>query len=170
MTTRQEKLIKIFRYALNQEKTGISFFETSLKRLGIGTAVKAFNKLIDEEHKHVIFISAILNDLEAGKEISANSLASVTIEPTDYFDARAKSEFLDECVHRSTIPDVTVFNTALLIERIYQFYAKMAARIDDQKTRQAFEMLSNWEKGHERFFQSIRDELARDYEAMPWAE
>jgi hypothetical protein len=29
-------------------------------------------------------------------------------------------------------------------------------------------MLSDWEKGHEKFFQNIRDELSKEYDAMPW--
>jgi len=34
-----ENLIKIFEYALNQEETGKSFFQHSLKRMGMGAAV-----------------------------------------------------------------------------------------------------------------------------------
>ena len=45
---RNEKLIRIFEYALNQEYTGKSFFESSLKRMGIGSAVSAFKSLIRE--------------------------------------------------------------------------------------------------------------------------
>ena len=39
---KNQNLIKIFEYALNQEKTGMSFFETSLERMGVGAAVTAF--------------------------------------------------------------------------------------------------------------------------------
>jgi len=164
-----EKLIKIFQYALNQEKTGLSFFQMSLERLGTGAAVTAFKKLIEEEKKHVVFISNIMKDLEEGGAIDASSLSSVTITPTDFFDARAKSEFLEQCVQSSMIPDVTVFNTALLIERdLSEFYAKMADSLEEERAREAFKMLSNWEKGHERFFKNIRDELSKEYDAMPW--
>ena len=164
-----EKLIKIFQYALNQENTGLSFFQTSLERLGTGAAVTAFKKLIEEEKKHVVFISNIIKDLEEGGEINVSSLESVMIDPTDFFDERAKSEFLEQCVQSSMVPDVTVFNTALLIERdLSEFYTKMADSLDDEKPREAFKMLSDWEKGHERFFQNIRDELSREYDTMPW--
>ena len=164
-----EKLIKIFQYALNQEKTGLSFFQTSLERLGTGAAVTAFEKLIEEEKKHVMFISNLIKDLEEGGEITGSSMKSVTIEPTDFFDERAKSEFLEQCLRSSMIPDVTVFHTALLIERdLSEFYAKMANTVKEERPREAFKMLSDWEKGHEKFFQNIRDELSKEYDAMPW--
>ena len=35
-----ENLIKIFEYALNQEETGKGFFQNSLQRLGVGSAVR----------------------------------------------------------------------------------------------------------------------------------
>ncbi len=168
MTT-NEKLIKIFQYALNQEKTGLSFFQMSLERLGTGAAVTAFKQLIEDEKKHVVFISNIIKDLEEGGEINVSSLKGVTIEPTDFFDERAKSEFFEQCVQSSMIPDVTVFNTALLIERdLSEFYAKMAETFDEEKSREAFTMLADWEKDHEKFFQNIRDELSEEYDVMPW--
>jgi len=49
-------LIRVFEYALNQEETGKSFFENSLERMGIGAAVSAFKRLIEEEEKHIEFI------------------------------------------------------------------------------------------------------------------
>ena len=42
MVTNQD-LIKIFEYALNQERTGKSFFEVSLQRMANGAAVNAFS-------------------------------------------------------------------------------------------------------------------------------
>jgi rubrerythrin len=56
----RENLIKIFEYALNQEHTGKSFFETSIQRMGIGAAVSAFKRLIKEEEKHIEYIDRIL--------------------------------------------------------------------------------------------------------------
>ena len=164
-----ETLIKIFEYALNQEKTGISFFQISLERLGIGASVTAFKKLIEEEEKHVVFISNILKDLQEDGEIDSSSLKSVTIEATDFFNERARSEFMQQCIESSIVPDVTIFNTALLIERdLSQFYAKMADTIEEERPKAAFKMLSDWEKGHEKFFTNIREELSKEYNAMSW--
>jgi len=164
----KETLIKIFEYALNQEKTGLLFFRQSLERLGIGAAVSAFKRLIQEEEGHITFISGILKTLREGADIEMGQLKGVAIEPTNYFDERAKAEFLEQCIHGSMIPDVTVFSTAWLIEKdLSEFYANMAEKTDG-KARDALAMLAAWEKEHERFFKEYRDQLSKVYAEMPW--
>lgn len=163
-----EKLIKIFEYALNQEETGMSFFKVSLQRMGVGAAVSAFKRLIEEEAKHIEFINNILKDLREKSKIEPGSVQEVALEPTNYFDERAKSEFLKQCIEGSMIPDVTVFNTAWLIEKdLSEFYEKMAD-LTDGKAQEALLMLSRWEKGHEKFFKEYRDKLSEIYSKMPW--
>jgi rubrerythrin len=163
-----EKLIKVFEYALNQEQTGKGFFEYSLQRMGVGAAVSAFKRLIQEEEKHIVFINKILNDLKKGEDFDLDQFKGVVLEPTNYFDERARSEFLQECVDGSMVPDVTVFSTAWLIEKdLSEFYARMANQTEG-KAKEALSMLSNWEKGHERFFRQYRDKISEVYANMPW--
>jgi rubrerythrin len=163
-----ENLIKIFEYALNQEETGKAFFEHSLQRMGIGAAISAFKRLIEEEQRHIEFINQILKDLKKGEEINPSEIKKVVMEPTDYFEARAKSEFLQQCIEGSMIPDVTVFNTAWLIEKdLSEFYANMAKNTEGN-AKEAFTLLSDWEKEHEKFFREFRDKLSETYSKMPW--
>ena len=163
-----EKLIKIFEYALNQEETGKTFFQSSLKRMGVGVAVSAFKRLIEEEEKHILFITKILEDLKRGDEIELILHKEVAMEPTNYFDKRARSEFLQQCIEGSMVPDVTVFNTAWLIEKdLSEFYEKMANNTEG-KANEALLMLSGWEREHERFFREYRDKLSEVYSKMPW--
>ena len=161
-------LIRIFEYALNQERTGMSFFEVSLERMGVGTAVGAFRKLIEEERWHIDFISGILENLRSGTEIDLAEPRAPKLERTNYFDERARSEFLEKCVDESMVPDVTVFNTAWLIEKdLSEFYEKMADKTEG-RPREALMMLARWEKEHERFFREYRDRLTETYSQMPW--
>lgn len=161
-------LIQIFEYALNQEKTGMSFFQSSLERMGVGAAVSAFQKLIGEEQKHIDFISGIIRDLKSGNEVALGDMVSATIEPTNYFDERSKKEFLEQCVQGSMVPDVTIFNTAWLIEKdLSDFYARMSEKTTG-KVSKALGMLSAWEKEHEKFFKEYRDKLSEVYAQMPW--
>jgi len=142
--SKNENLIKIFEYALNQEETGKAFFEHSLERMGIGAAISAFKRLIEEEQRHILFITQILKDLKTGDEINPAEMKAQILEPTNYFDAREKSEFLEKCIEGSMVPDVTVFNTAWLIEKdLSEFYADMADNTEG-KAREALKMLSNW--------------------------
>lgn len=161
-------VIKIFEYALNQERTGLNFFRQSLQTMGIGAAVTALQRLTLEEEGHIAFISGILEDLRGGREIDLDNVKELAIEPTDYFDARARTEFLERCVHGSMIPDVTVFNAAWLIEKdLSDFYSKMAEKVEGTP-KSALEMLSKWEAEHEKFFREYRDRLSATYAEMPW--
>ncbi len=163
-----ESVIKIFEYALNQEKTGMSFFRNSLQRMGMGAAVTAFERLIQEEQKHISFINSIIRDLRESGEINSERIEDTSMEPVDYFDERARAEFLEQCIEGSMVPDVTVFNTAWLIEKdLSEFYAKMAQQTEG-RARQALMMLSDWEKEHEKFFKEFRDKLHEVYANMPW--
>lgn len=165
---RNEGVIKVFEYALNQEQTGKLFFETSIQRMGIGAAVSAFRRLIAEEEKHIEFIDRVLAELRQGHEVDPGQLKDVILEPTDYFDERARKEFLQQCLEGSMVPDVTVFNTAWLIEKdLSEFYEKMSHKAEG-KVRQALSMLSQWEKQHELFFRQFRDKLSDVYAHMPW--
>lgn len=164
----KESLIKIFEYALNQEKTGMSFFQTSLERMGLGAAMTAFKRLIEEEKKHIDFISGIIADLNRTGDIETTTVQGIDLEPVNYFDDRARSEFLEQCVEGSMIPDVTVFNTAWLIEKdLSEFYGRMAEKTEG-RARQALEMLAAWEHQHEKFFRQYRDKLSEVYANMPW--
>lgn len=163
-----ENLIRVYEYALNQEQTGMSFFKTSLQRMGVGAAVSAFKRLVEEEEKHILFISGIIDNLKTGAQLDLAKVQEFVLEPVNYFDERAKSEFLEQCVTDSMVPDVTVFNTAWLIEKdLSEFYAN-AARNTEGSPSEAFAMLSRWENAHERFFKEYRDKLHAVYAEMPW--
>ncbi len=167
MTTSVQK-IRIFEYALNQEQTGMSFFRQSLDRMGVGAAVSAFQQLIREEEGHIRFIGHILQDLKKGADVAIPDASDLAIPPTNYFDERAKSEFLQQCIDGSMVPDVTVFNTAWLIEKDLSEYYELMASKTDGLAKEALEMLAEWEKLHERFFREYRDRLSKVYAEMPW--
>ncbi len=165
MATNQN-LIKIFEYALNQEETGKNFFQTSLKRMGWGAALSAFNQLIKEEEHHIFFIKKILDELKQGSSDELRIVKDYAVETTNFFDQRAKSEFLQQLLYETMVPDVTVFNVAWLIEKdLSEFYAKMASQTDGAAS-EAFKMLSDWERGHERFFREFRDKATEIYKNL----
>lgn len=164
-----EDLIKVFEYALNQEETGRSFFQTSLQRMGIGDAVSAFTRLIKEEGQHILFIKDILDGLKQGSLERLQINKGYDLEPVDYFDERARTEFLQQRLYESMVPDITVFSVAWLIEKdLSEFYERMAKQTEG-KPREAFLKLAAWEKDHERFFREYRDKLSEIYSKMPWA-
>lgn len=163
-----ENLIKIFEYALQQEETGKAFFQNSLQRMGMGAAISAFKRLIQEEEGHILFIKNILEGLKKGSVIELPLGKESVLEPSNYFNERAKSEFLQQCLEGSMVPEVTIFNTAWLIEKdLSEFYEKMSKQTEG-KSKEALQMLSAWEKQHEKFFREFRDKFSETYSKMPW--
>ena len=163
-----QNLIKVFTYALQQEETGKSFFLSSLKRMGWGSAVSAFRRLIGEEEKHILLIKSILEKLEQGGAIDLERTKDLELGPQNYFEERSKAEFLQQCLEGSMVPEVTIFNTAWLIEKdLSEFYEKMAKQTEG-KAREAFTFLSRWEKEHEKFFREYRDQFSEMYSKIPW--
>jgi rubrerythrin len=163
-----ENLIKIFEYALQQEETGKAFFQNSLQRMGVGAAISAFKRLIQEEEHHILFINKILKDLKRGNPVELPAGKSAVLEPTNFFDERSKSEFLQQCLEGSMVPEVTIFNTAWLIEKdLSEFYEKMSEQTEG-RSKEALQMLSGWEEKHEKFFREFRDKISEIYSKMPW--
>ena len=163
-----QNLIKIFEYALNQEETGKSFFQTSLARMGYGAAVSAFKRVIEEEEHHILFINNILSGLKQGGPDQIQLGKDIALPQANFFDERSNAEFSQQVLLESMVPDVTVFSMAWLIEKdLSEFYEKMAGRTEG-KAKEALSMLAEWERGHERFFREYREKLTKIYDTMPW--
>ena len=65
------------------------------------------------------------------------------------------------------VPEVTIFNTAWLIEKdLSEFYGKMAGQTTG-KARKALTFLSRWEKKHEKFFREYRDKFSEIIQKYP---
>ena len=164
----EQNLIKIFKYALNQEETGKSFFQTSIQRMDWPAAVDAFSQLIKEEEKHILFIKRILGMLDEGRPEKLKNMANQEIQKDNFFDDRAKKEFLQERLYESMVPDVTIFNVAWLIEKdLREFYEKMANQTEGY-AKEAFALLASWERGHEDFFRDYREKLIEIYSHLSW--
>ena len=169
MVQESNRLIPIFEYALNQERTGLAFFQGSIVRLGDSAAVSAFKRLVEEENSHIKFISGILTDLRSGGKVSPAIIEQFVSAPANFFEERARTELLERSLEGSMVPDMTVFNTAWLIEKdIAEFYSRMADKSEASESKKAFEMLAAWEKTHERLFRDFRDRLFQEYSNMPW--
>jgi rubrerythrin len=163
-----ERLIKIFEHALQQEFTGRDFFQSSLQRMGWGAAVTAFRRLIQEEEKHIEMIEKILSRLREGSPVEPLSPKGPAEGPINPFEERAKKEFFARCLEGSMVPEVTIFNTAWLIEKdLSEFYEKMAGQTEG-KAREALMFLARWEQVHEKLFREFREQFAEMYSKIPW--
>lgn len=154
---------KIYEYALEREKEGYSFFKSNAEKASHAAAAAVFQKLADEELKHIQFIKELMTT-----PMDGDGDSDVPLEAEGWFDDRAEKEQLDQTLIESMIPDVAVLRTAYLIEHDLSEFYEMAASKATGKDKRAFELLAKWERGHEAFFKELHDKVFQEYTEMPW--
>jgi len=157
-------LQKIYEYALQREQEGYRFFKGNADRASHAAAAGVFQKLADEELKHINFIKELMNHTPGAKPAG-------DAEPADggWFEDRARKELLDQTLIESMIPDIAVLRTAYLIEHdLAEFYEQAAAKAAAGMARDAFTKLARWERGHEALFKELHDKVFQEYTEMPW--
>jgi rubrerythrin len=158
---------KVYEYALQREHEGRDFFARNAARFGHAAVVGAFEKMADEEQKHIDFIQALIDGLDAGS--AAGMAKGVQLDAEGFFSQRAEAEMLDQTVVESMVPDLTVLRMAYLIERDFaEFYEMAAGRVEENSAKKALEMLARWERGHEELFKKMHDKAFEEYAGMPW--
>lgn len=160
-------VLKIYEYALGREHEGVSFFSQNAKRFSHAAVVGAFEKLADEERKHIEFIQGLMDAL--GTEGASGIEKGAELQAQGFFSQRAEAELLDQTVIEAMVPDLTVLRVAYLIERDFaEFYEMAAERVEDQDAQKALAMLAKWERGHELLFERLHDQAFQEYAGMPW--
>lgn len=156
-------LQKIYQYALEREKEGYTFFKGNADKASHAAAAEVFQKLADEELKHIQFIKELMKSPD-----DENTASDAILEDDSWFENRAKEELLDQTLIESMIPDVAVLRTAYLIEHDLSEFYEMAAEKSTGKAHAAFSKLAKWERGHESFFKELHDKVFQEYTEMPW--
>ncbi len=156
-------LKKIYEYALQREQEGYQFFKSNADKSSHGAAKGVFQKLADEELKHIKFIQQLIAESERD-----SGATEITLEEDDWFEQKAKEELLDQTLIESMIPDVAVLRTAYLIEHDLSEFYESAAKKASGTAEKAFTMLAKWERAHEAFFKELHDKVFEEYTQMPW--
>lgn len=154
---------KVYEYALQREKEGYQFFKSNADKSNHAAVAAVFQKLADEELKHIEYINGLLKGEDDIVQKSAAAL-----EGDDWFESKAQQELLDQTLIESMIPDVAVLRTAYLIEKdLSEFYEKAAEKATGE-ARLALSRIAKWERGHEAFFKELHDKVFEEYTQMPW--
>lgn len=158
---------KVYEYALQREHEGKNFFAQNATRFGHAAVIGTFEKMADEEQRHIDFIQTLIDGLDAE---GADGIAKgMQLDAEGFFSQRADAEMLDQTVVESMVPDLTVLRMAYLIERDFaEFYEMAARRVEDASAKDALAMLARWERGHEELFKKMHDKAFEEYAGMPW--
>jgi rubrerythrin len=157
---------KIYEYALQREYEGKRFFETNAARMSHATAVAVFKQLAAEEQKHIEFVQAQLDAINAGK--SADVAFGEELNRSGVFSRRAASEFIDQTVLEAMVPDLPILRMAYLIERDFTEFYEQSAQKAEGEARVVLETLAGWERRHAALFKQMHDQAFDEYAHMPW--
>ena len=110
--------------------------------MAIGPAAGVLRRLIEEEERHIKLINRILKGLREGPKLEVTDIKKVVLKRTNYFDKRAISEFTRQIMEGPMMSDISIFNTAWLIEKdLSEFYNRMAEQTGGE-ARKALYILS----------------------------
>ena len=156
---------KVLEYALQREHEGKAFFENNAERLSSAAATGAFKAIAKEEQRHIEFIQAQINALDAKEP---NQQVAPNLNETEFFANRADKEMIEQTVNEAMVADLPVLRMAYLIERDFSEFYHQAASKAEGDAKIILEMLARWEAGHERLFKRMHDEAFENYAEMPW--
>ena len=156
---------KIYEYALSREVEGKRFFQENASRLSHAAAVGAFNRLAEEEQRHIEFIQLQISLLD---KPATEAPQPVDQSSAGFFTQRAESEALDQTVYEAMVPDLPVLRMAFLIERDFAEFYEQAASKTIGKEKEALELLAKWERVHEQIFKELHDQAFEHIMQMPW--
>ena len=160
---------KVLEYALQREYEGKAFFEKNAERLSSAAAVGAFKAIAKEEQRHIEYVQAQINALNATKSGKQTITGPAPkLDETQFFANRAGTEMIEQTVNEAMVADLPVLRMAYLIERDFSEFYHQAASKAEGDAKIILDMLARWEAGHERLFKRMHDEAFELYAGMPW--
>ena len=150
-----QKELEIIKDALLIENEGYQFYKMAAEQSKSKEEREAFNKLADEERKHIEYLKELYEGLDEDKEI-------------DIFDISApKSPGLfdwDKVNNKKGSMALSVFGIGVKFEKeAVDFYKEAVEKSDSPEAKKLYEVLIDWEKQHLNDFQKQYDLLKEDW-------
>ncbi len=149
-----EETLKALRTAIEAELTGHEFYKNAAKNTGDPKGKEAFARMATEEMKHFEYLRHQYRAvLEEGRFDFSKSLVRGP-------DEHGRSPIFSEAI-RSRIKDSHFEVSALTIGMklefdAVKFYEACAQKAEDNRARELYTELADWERGH---YEALRQEL-----------
>ena len=162
------RVANAMKYAMKMEMDGYEFYKENAEKFANPTTKEIFEGLANEELSHYNFLKQEMNNYVNNPD--EYEMDEKALEPEEsIFSQRAESQKLDMTLAQSDVPDMTILRTAYLTEADFaEYYESQAEQAEDPKIKGVFNMLSEWERGHEKMFRDEYNRLLKEYMNMPW--
>ncbi len=137
--------------AIKGEIEGRELYQTSAEKTDDKKAKEVFQMLADEEQKHLDSLVDIAKDYEEGKDIEVPDLP----KPATFEDAESPifTREFKEHVHNKNFEMASLSIGIKLELESEKMYREMAEEAKEQKLKNFFKFLADWEKGHYEYLQ-----------------
>ncbi|MDO5689765.1 MAG: ferritin family protein [Tissierellia bacterium] len=165
-----EEYAKTIKFAMGMEMDGHNFFKEKASMFANATTRGLFEKLAQVELGHYEYLKKELDRYVEDASSYVVDTEFMEQEGTEnIFKEREKSEHLDTTLTQSDVPDMTILRMAYLIERDFaEFYEEAAEDIEDERLKELFKKLAEWEYTHESIFKTEYKRLKKEYMTLPW--
>jgi rubrerythrin len=137
-------LENIFKMAYKMEIQGMNFYSAQKDRVKLPILKETFDYLQKMEKNHADYLQRQIDNVSNEK-----TLDDLPTEEDDKFRERMKKQLIDVRKLDSDLGDYSIIRMAYLIEKDFaEFYRKSAESQKEEKTKQLFNTLSEWEVGH----------------------
>lgn len=163
-----QNYVNILKYAMDREKEGQKFFLDNAERFTSPISKALFEKLAAVEQEHYDFLKEQLDYYLENNSFKQLDDSFIKREE-DIFVKRQEGEKLHLSLSQSDVPDIAIMRTAYLIERDFaEYYKEAAEKAQDEEAKKLFNMLAQWELGHEKIFKDEYNRLMEEYMNLPW--
>ncbi|MDO5718745.1 MAG: ferritin family protein [Tissierellia bacterium] len=160
----------IIRFAMSMEMDGHNFFKEKAESFENPTTRELFEKLAKVELGHYNYLKGELERYTEDAENYEVNTEFMEQEGTEsIFKEREKASHLDTTLVESDVPDMTILRMAYLIERDFaEFYEEASEEVEDERLKELFKKLAEWEYSHESIFKREYKRLKEEYMNLPW--
>lgn len=152
----ENSTIDILKMAILLERRGKAFYRKAADMAG-NESVKAFFELMaSEEDKHIDVLSAQYKHYQKEKKFIEDSFSGN--ESTDIASVVLNTELKDR-ISAAGFEAAAISAAIAMEERAIRLYAKRASDSDSEEEKRLYQWLSDWEKEHLRFLNTIETEL-----------
>lgn len=142
----ENESLKALTRALDFEKEGLKYFTEAKKKTAHPTAISMFSLLVEEETKHLGFITDLYTRLKAEDKWPAD--VTINIEKDFHLIFRDESAKIDDNIKIST-DELKALDFALNMEcRGRAMYHELSGKAKDLNEKGFYAILADWENGH----------------------
>lgn len=155
---KEDKAIEALKTALLLERRGKAFYTQAARQTESKSAKKIFEMMAEEEDEHINFLTKQFKNYSANREFLKS-------EPAPEEDATV-IEILSENIKKEISAagfEAAAISAAIDFEnRAIEVYSRRAEEATEQREKEAYQMLADWEKGHHHLLFKLNEDLKEE--------